>query len=181
MSAVTKLRQRRTRFVKEYLIDQNATRAAIAAGYSEATAGQAGARLLKNVQIRSQIEQKNEEINQKLDISVERVKTELARLAFYDPRAYWNQDGTAKAMAEIDEDSARALAGFEVAELFTGSGEERATAGYIKKFKLVDKTKALEQIGRHLKMFTDKYEVSGDEEVMVRLVAGRKRARGDRS
>lgn len=175
MKAPDKLHQRRTRFVKEYLIDQNATRAAIAAGYSQKTARSQGNRLLTIADIKDQIETQNEKINQKLDISVERVKLELARLAYYDPRKFWNADGSAKAITELDEDSARALAGFEMAELFTGNGEDRALAGYIKKFKLPDKTKALEQLGRHLKMFTDRVEFAGVEGVLAQLAEGRKR------
>ncbi len=161
--------------MKEFLIDQNATRAAIAAGYSEKTAYSSGQRLLKHVEIKESIDAANAKVNNKLDVTVERVRGELARLAFYDPRAFWNADGTAKAVTELDEDTARALAGFEMAELFTGSGEERATAGYIKKFKLADKGLNLERLGRHLKMFTDKIEVSGDDAILKALDEGRKR------
>lgn len=175
MKSPDKLKQRRTRFVKEYLIDQNASRAAVAAGYSEKGAHVAGQRLLRNVAVQAQIEHENDKINQKLDVSVERVKSELARLAFYDPRDFFAADGSAIPVTSLTEDAARALAGFEMAELFTGSGEQRATAGYIKKFKLIDKTKALEQLGRHLKMFTDKVEVNTSDEIIRRLVAGRKR------
>jgi len=171
-----KFHQRRTRFIKEYLKDQNATRAAEAAGYSPKTAGQQGHRLLKNVQIREEIENANSKVNAKLEISVERVKLELARLAYYDPRAYWNADGSAKPITDLDEDSARAIGGFEMAELFEGKGDERNLAGYVKKFKLADKCKALELLGRNLKMFTDKVEVSGDEGIIQALAEGRKRA-----
>lgn len=170
------IKQRRTRFVKEYLLDQNATRAAIAAGYSEKTARSQGHRLLTKDDIKSQIETENAKVNAKLDVTVERIKKELARLAYCDVRSFFNPDGSAKAITELDEDSARAIAGFEMAELFTGTGEERATAGYIKKFKLTDKVRALEQLGRHLKMFTDRVELSGDEEFLRILDEGRKRA-----
>src|SRR5215472_2081467 len=68
------VRQRRTRFVKEYLKDKNATRAAIAAGYSERTAKQQGSQLLTKLDVRSQIEKENEKINAKLDVTVEHVK-----------------------------------------------------------------------------------------------------------
>lgn len=172
---IDKLKQRRTRFVKEYLIDQNASRAAIAAGYSEKGAHVAGSRMLSNTKVREQIEQENAKTNAKLDISVERVKKELARLAYCDVRNFFNPDGSAKAITDLDEDSARAVAGFEMAELFTGSGEERSTAGYIKKFKLTDKTKALEQLGRHLKMFTDKIEISESDHILAKLMEGRKK------
>lgn len=170
------VKQRRTRFIKEYLIDQNATRAAKAAGYSEKTAVVQGSRLLRDVHISDAIEQANSKVNNRLDLTVDRVKLEIARLAFYDPGAFWNENGTAKPMHEIDEDSRRAIAGFETAELFEGTGESRGLAGYIKKFKLASKDRALELAARHLKMLTDKVEVTGDEAILQALSEGRKRA-----
>ena len=98
-----------------------------------------------------------------------------ARLAFYDPKDFWNENGTAKPIHEIDEDSRRAIAGFETAELFEGSGQDRALAGYIKKFKLVSKDRALELAGRHLKMFVDRVEISDADALVAKLIAGRKR------
>ena len=169
--------QRRTRFIKEYLLEQNATKAAIAAGYSEKTAGQQGYRLLKDAKVRAEIEQKNAEINQKLDLSVERIKQEIARLCFYDPADYWNANGSAKAMHEIGEDARRAIGGFECAELYEGSGGERAQVGYIKKFKLMDKGRALELAARVQKMLVDRVEITNADELVKRLVAGRKRVR----
>lgn len=159
------VKQRRTRFIKEYLLDHNATRAAIAAGYSEKTAKQQGSRLLTDADIRSQIEKQNSQINAKLDVTVERVTLELARLAFYDPGAYWNKDGSAKPFAELDEDARRAVAGFEMAELFSGTGEDRGLAGYVKKFKLADKGANLERLGRHLQMFPTKVDFHGVMEI----------------
>lgn len=164
--ARTPVHQRRTRFIKEYLIDKNATRAAIAAGYGKKGAAVAANRLLKDVKIRRAIESANAKINAKLDITVERVKLELARLAFFDPLEFWNEDGTAKPLHEISEDARRAIAGLEVAELFEGSGNERALAGYIKKFKLSDKGANLERLGKHLQMFPTKVEVSGNVELI---------------
>lgn len=157
--------QRRTRFIKEYLLDQNATRAAIAAGYSEKSAKVTASRLLTYANVREAIERENAKINAKLEISVERVKLELARLAFFDPRAFWNKDGSAKQITELDEDSARALAGFEVAELFEGTGQERGLAGYVKKFKLADKGLNLERLGRHLQMFPTKVDFNATLEI----------------
>jgi phage terminase small subunit len=144
---------RRARFVKEYLIDKNATRAAIASGYSEKTARQAGSRLLADVNISAEIVKKREKVNNKLDVSIERVTLELARLAFFDARKFFREDGTALPITELDEDTARAVAGFEVEEEFSGKGEDRQLIGYIKKFKLPDKGQNLERLGRHLQMF----------------------------
>lgn len=168
-------RQRRTRFIREFLLDKNATRAAIAAGYSPKTAQEQGSRLLSNVIVRAAIEEQNEKINAKLDVSIERVRLELARLAFYDPRKFFKDDGSLLQISELDEDTAMAIAGMDVNELFEGSGEDRAQVGYAKKIKLADKGLNLERLGRYLKMFTDKIEVSGDAALIERLKAGRKR------
>jgi phage terminase small subunit len=168
-------RQRRTRFVREYLIDHNATRAAKAAGYSEKTAGQAGARLLKDVKIAEMLDAENQKVNDKLEITVERVKKELARLAFYDPRKFFKADGSLLPVDQLDDDTAMALAGMDVNELFDGNGEDRAQVGYSKKVKLVDKLEALVALGRHLKMFTDRVEVNADGALIARLIEGRRR------
>ena len=78
-------------------------------------------------------------MNSKLDISVERVIRELARVAFFDPLEFWNEDGTVKPLHEMSEDARRAIVGLDVAEMFEGSGEQRRLAGYVKKFKLANK------------------------------------------
>jgi phage terminase small subunit len=170
------IHQRRTRFVKEYILDHNATRAAIAAGYSEKTAGSQGARLLKDADVAKSVLVAENKANAKYELTAERIKQEIARLCYYDPAAYFNPDGSAKPISEIDEDSRRAIAGFETAELFSGNGEERGLAGYIKKFKLPDKAKALELAAKINKMLVDRVEVTAGDELIRRLVAGRKRA-----
>lgn len=168
--------QRRTRFVKEFLIDQNATQAAIRAGYSEKSAKVTGCRLLTDANVLRAIGERNEVINNKLDLTAERLKMELARLCYFDAANFFNPDGSAKAITDLDEDSRRAIAGFEMAELYEGSGEERKQAGYIKKFKLPDKTRAIELAMRVEKMLIERVEITGANEIARRLIAGRKRA-----
>ena len=74
------IHQRRTRFIKEYILDHNATQAAIRAGYSEKSANVTGCRLLADANVRSAIEKSQSKIDAKLDVTVERVTLELARL-----------------------------------------------------------------------------------------------------
>lgn len=66
-----KLTQKQQIFVAEYLKDLNATRAALSAGYSKATADAQGSRLLKNVKVSSEIEQKQAKRLQKLELSAD--------------------------------------------------------------------------------------------------------------
>jgi phage terminase small subunit len=148
-------------FVAEYLTDFNGTRSAIAAGYSEKGAEVTASQLLRNPKVKEQIERKSQKRLDKLDITAEKVLQEIAKLAFFDPRKLFNNDGSAKQIGELDDVTAAALAGVEIFEEFEGRGEERTMTGYTKKFKLADKGQNLERLGKHLKLFTDKIEHTG--------------------
>lgn len=76
------LNERRKLFIKEYLIDQNATEAAKRAGYSEKTAYSQGHDLLKNPEIKEAIQSELNKTHDKLEITVERIQDELAKMAF---------------------------------------------------------------------------------------------------
>jgi len=152
---------RQRRFVQEYLVDLNATQAAIRAGYSAKTADVAGPRLLGNVRIAQAVAEGQAKVGARLEITAERVLKELARLAFLDIGTAFESDGRMKALADIPEDTRRAIAGLEIEEMFDGRGEERVLAGQLRKVKLADKTRTLELLGRHLGMFRDKVELSG--------------------
>ena len=67
------------KFAREYVIDQNGTRAAIAAGYSEATASSKGSQLLKIVKVRKFIDKLNSERASKLNLKAEHITEELRR------------------------------------------------------------------------------------------------------
>ena len=109
---------RETVFVREYLLDLNGTRAAIAAGYSSKTAYVAASRMLRKVKVQALLKQLMEERQQRLDISADRILQQLARIAFFDPRKLFNSDGSLKNIAELDVDTAAAIAGIEI---FRGS------------------------------------------------------------
>lgn len=90
----------------------------------------------------------------KLEITADRVLQELAKLAFFDPRNFFEDDGRLKRLQDLDEHTCMALAGIEVTELPEGNG-------FLKKIRLADKGQNLERLGKHLKLFTDKTEHSG--------------------
>ena len=85
------LRDKHARFVAEYLVDLNATQAAIRAGYSAKTAEQQGYRLLRNVQIAAAVAEGHRKRLNRLDITAERVLNEVARIAFSDIRAHFDE------------------------------------------------------------------------------------------
>jgi phage terminase small subunit len=158
------LNARQQRFVLEYLLDLNATRAAIRAGYSKKTARQQGQRLLTNVDIQHAISEAIEERAERTRVEADRVVLELARLGLYDPCdiAEWGPDGIRlKASGDISEDAARAVAHIRVA--FTRYG--RAVT-----LRFADRLKALEMLGKHLGLFSERVEVSGQAREPVRFI-----------
>lgn len=71
---------RQARFVEEYLVDMNATQAAIRAGYSEKTAYSQGSRLLKNAEIQARVRARTDEINSRLIAKQTEVRQMLTRM-----------------------------------------------------------------------------------------------------
>jgi phage terminase small subunit len=164
------LNAKQATFVREYLIDLNATQAAIRAGYSPKTAGQIGDENLRKPEIAAAVQSAMAERAGRTEITADRVLRELGKIGFADIRkaVSWqpnvtgmveNDDGTERLAVtnhvqlvssdEIDDDTAAALA--EVSQTSTGG----------LRVKLHDKRGALESIGRHLGMFKDRVEHSG--------------------
>jgi phage terminase small subunit len=147
-------------FIREYCRDLNATRAAIAAGYSKNGARAQAYRLLANANISAEIAELTAKTCTKLEISAEKVLQELARLAFLDPRT----NGSLRNVTELDDDTAACISGMEVQHVYQGQGVERVKIGVCRKIKFADKGANLERLGRHLELFTDKVEHSGTVE-----------------
>jgi phage terminase small subunit len=164
------LTARQARFVAEYCVSLNATSAAIKAGYSDKGADSWGAQLLSNPKVRAEIAKKTGKVFTKLEISAERVLEEIAKLAFFDPRKLFESDGSPKQLHELDDETAMAVAGFEFVELFEGTGDEKHAYGLLKKYKLTDKRASLELLGKYLKLFVDRTEVSGEIGIRTVLV-----------
>lgn len=140
-------------FVHEYLIDLNATQAAIRAGYAPKWVASNIDKLLKNTETQNAIQAALKKRNEKLDITADMVLRELARVAFSDARRLYNDDGSLKTPNELDDDTAAALAGIDTFEEFDGRGENRRLIGHTKKIHRWDKVKSLELLGKHLGLF----------------------------
>ncbi|MCD7994501.1 MAG: terminase small subunit [Clostridia bacterium] len=151
-------------FADEYLIDLNATRAykvAYPRVKKDTVAATNGGRLLRNAEVESYIQERMEERAQRTEITQDRVLQELAKLGFFDIRKLFDNSGKPLDITGLDDETAACIAGLEVMDVYEGTGEDKEFVGYIKKYKLSDKLKALELIGRHLGMFKDKMELSG--------------------
>lgn len=163
-------------FVREVLAHGNATKAAVAAGYSKATASVTGSKLLRKAKVSQELAKLQKTLLSKLEISAERVLQGLAELAFFDPRKMFNEDGSMKKVTELDDATVHALAGMDVEKLFKHFGKGQAEEiGTITKIRLCDRGLNLERLGRHFKLFTDKIEVNDAQAIVRKLQEGRGR------
>lgn len=155
-SGADEARRRRKLFVEAYLSNGgNATQAAISAGLSAKTAGVTGHKLLKHAEVSALLKQRQTELAKKYELTTDSVIKSLAQAVHFDPRKLYNADGTLKAVHELDEDTAMALSGFEVAEE-KGTGDDRGKViGYTKKVKWLDKNAAREQAMKHLGLYLE--------------------------
>ncbi len=175
-------------FVQEYLVDLNATQAAIRAGYSADTANEQGSQNLAKLSV--EIKAAMDERAQRTEITQDRVLKELARIGFADIRkvVQWGEERTVFTPSEdLEEDDAATVSSVKSkTKTFTSKDGEHEVTVEIE-MKMHDKLSALEKIGKHLGMFTDKVEHSGnisnltDEERAVRAAALLERAREERA
>lgn len=154
-----KLTNKQRIFVNEYLIDLNATQAAIRAGYSEKTAAEIGYEYLRKPQIAKAVQEAMDKRVDKLEITSERVLAEIAKMAFFDVRKLFDADGAPIHITSLDDETAAAIAGLDVVT----TGNQDIGFANVLKIKLADKSKNLELLGRHLKLFTDKTEITGKD------------------
>lgn len=148
-------------FVDEYLIDLNATQAAIRAGYSPRTANEQAARLLANVSIKKAIDTAIAERSRRTGINQDRIVRELAKIGLVNPTDVINID-EATLRDDVCTDDTAAIASVRVKRIPTADGEiiER-------EIKVADKLKALELLGKHLGMFKENINLTGDMGVKI--------------
>lgn len=170
----SKLNPKQERFCLEYIVDLNATQAAIRSGYSVKSAKAIGSEHLTKPDIQARIEELKGAREKRTEITADTVLQELLLLAKVDLSRAYGDDGKLLPIKQIPEDVRRAIAGIEVFEEYEGHGKDKEYVGDTVKVKFWDKTRSLEMLGRHLKLFTDVIKHEGlenrsDEELKKRL------------
>jgi phage terminase small subunit len=133
-------------FCKHYALTQNASDAAIKAGYAAKSAAQNASALLNNPNIQSYLATLQTKAVTKLDVSRERLIQEYAKIALSDIRTFYNEAGELLKPHELGDDAARAVQAIEVEEIYDGTGPDRRQIGYTKRLKLWSKTGALDSL-----------------------------------
>lgn len=183
--AVTGVTPRQEKFAAELVKDGRpgfAYRRAYNAGRMNADSVREEARrLLQNPAITLRVEFYRKQAEAALSVEVIDVIQGLARIAKFDARLMFNDDGALLHPSDWPEDIAKAVAGFEVIEVFSGRGEARTRTSITKKVKQSDRTRAWEILARIRNMFVerlDDYDPSdprtwSDEQLERELAANR--------
>lgn len=189
------LTDKQKRFCDEYLIDLNATQAAIRAGYSEKTAYRTGADNLRKPQIEEYIAKRQKELSRSTEITQERVIKELALIAFSNNADYAHvvekkmQVEAGGALVDVLDKDGKPVMYRTVEPVLTEelTEEQKRALAVIKKgrdgleVKSCDKVKALELLGKHLGIFTDKIEANVNDTTRSELseLLAQRKARGE--
>ncbi|MBR8201678.1 terminase small subunit [Burkholderia vietnamiensis] len=173
-----KLTAKQQCFVNEYLIDLNATAAARRAGYSVKTADRIGPELLGKTWVAAAIAAGKAERAERMKIDAAYVVQRLVEIDRMDVLDILTDDMALKPVSEWPMVWRQYLSGFDLAEMFDGTGDAREMVGIMKKIKWPDKVKNLELLGRHFGIFNDKLELSRPK-VRVKDLTGRKKQGGE--
>lgn len=149
---MAKLTDKQRRFVEEYLIDLNATQAAIRAGYSVKTAKEIAAQNLSKLNISNEIAKAMAERSRRTGVSADRVIEELAKIGFVNICDVVDVT-TGRVCLGAKKDDLASVQSIKIKETEFGTEQE---------VKLYDKKSALELLGKHLGIFTDKININAN-------------------
>lgn len=145
-------------FCREYLIDLNATQAAIRAGYSAKTANRIAAKLLSKVDIHNRIAELKSKRNEDVGIDADYVLRRLVEIDQMDVMDILNDDGSLKAINLWPRSWRTTLTGLDISTTIQNFDEESAET-ILKKIKWPDKVKNLELLGKHVRVQAFKEQV----------------------
>lgn len=155
-----KLTAKQQAFVNEYIVDLNATQAAIRAGYSEDTAGKIGSENLQKPDVADAIQVALDLRSERTRITADRVLVEVAKLGFSNIKDLFTEGGQLKNLSSLPDEISAAVQSVEVVTKRVEGGKDHEVE-YVHKIKMADKKASLELLGKHLKLFADRTEVTG--------------------
>ena len=141
------LTPKQERFVAEYLVDLNATQAAIRTGYSKKTAEQQGPRLLGNAGVATAIARGQAKALARLDMDRNRILGLVAEIALGDLSTFYTSSGQLKGLSELGPGQGRLIAGLETLVKNAEAGDGHTDT--VLKLKLYDRLKALELLAKY--------------------------------
>lgn len=156
-----KLTAKQERFCDEYVIDCNATQAAIRAGYSEKTAYSIGHENLSKPEIQKSIQFRIETMADRVGLTHHLILSTINNGLRGDVRKLFDEQGDLRDITDLDSATASALVGVEVTEHLVGGDDDKVLVR-TKKYKFVDKTAMTNLALKHRGMLVEKTEVIHD-------------------
>ncbi|WP_351122581.1 terminase small subunit [Shewanella sp. T24-MNA-CIBAN-0130] len=163
-----KFTDRERLFVMEYLVDKCMKAAAVRAGLSEKSSESAGSRMYNTPRVKHAIDWHMARAFAKIEITSDRILQEIAATAFLDPRLAF-KGNTNIDIDKLPEQVARAIDSIKITYLENGD--------IVHNIQFNPKLKGLELLGKNLKMFTEKVEISQRAKVIVHDYTGTKKAK----
>ena len=154
-----KLTPKQAKFVAEFLVDLNATQAAIRAGYSASRAEVTGCELLKSSNVSEAVRLAQAKQLQRIELTAEMVKERLRLLAFQDVRKLYDERGNLLPIHSLSDEAAVMVGGLEVIKKNAEAGD--GIIDTVHKVKVIDPVKPLEMLAKHFGLLVDKVEHSG--------------------
>jgi phage terminase small subunit len=162
------LTDKQERFCDEYLIDLNATQAAIRAGYSEKTAHSIGNENLIKPEIQERIREKQKEIQERNKITADMVVQELANVGFMNIGEVFNENGLIQNPSMLSQKAKAAISSVKITKRSYGRDDNK-TEEETTEYKLWDKVKALTKLGEHLGIFENDNEENKNTNPLNRI------------
>lgn len=156
---MAELTPKQRQFVAEYLIDLNATQAAMRAGYSAKTANEQASRLLANASVAQAVADGQAKRLQKAELTAERVLEEMRRLAFSDVRALFDAEGNLKPLHQLTVEESACISSLEVIIKNAQAGDGKTDT--VHKIRVWDKTRTLEMLAKHFGLLVEQVKHSG--------------------
>ncbi|GIZ28602.1 terminase [Morganella morganii] len=157
------LNDKQEMFCREYLVDLNATQAAIRAGYSDKTANRIAAQLLSKLDIGKRIQELKSERGERLEVDADYVLKRLVEIDQMDVADILLSNGEIKPIKDWPKVWRITLSGIDVTEI---AGD---AAGLLKKIKWPDKVKNLELLGKHISVQAFREQVKNEHDVVGTL------------
>jgi phage terminase small subunit len=168
---VSPLSRKHEEFVRQYLVDLDATKAYLRAGYKSKAADVNGPRLLKHPAVKAAIDAALAERARRGVLQLDKLERELALICHLDPASAYDEHGNLLSIPKMPEATRRALAGMDVEHRMDGHGED-AVPVEIRKIKFIGKREAIELALRRLGALNDKLGVEATVNIKIDLGDG---------
>lgn len=164
------MNEKRARFCEEYLVDLNATQAAIRAGYSKKSAYSQGHELLKNPEVQERVAELKAARAERVQVDADWVLERLVEIFGVRIGDLYDERGNLKPVSEWPESAHLAVTGIDTLE----EREQGVLVGHTRKMRMESKLRALEMIGKHVNVqaWRDRLEVNDGNPVNIVVQMG---------